>query len=104
MFDVHLTSLACQCLVYYFARYCLDGREAVSKDSQLAHLQSSHVKLETLSSCVQRDHKPQESRSTRTANKAAKNDKKQSLPKLSIPLTKTGAAGKGRKPNSLTGR
>lgn len=85
-------------------RYCLDVREAISKDSQLAQLQSAHVKLETLSSCVERDDRPGASRCTQAATKAAKNDRKQSLMKLSVPLTKTGHAGKGRKPVSVIGR
>ncbi|KAJ7337184.1 hypothetical protein OS493_010040 [Desmophyllum pertusum] len=89
---------------YHGIEYCLDDREAISKDSQLTHVQSSHVKLETLSSCVQTDHKPLESRRTRTVTKATKNDKKQNLMKLSVPLTKAGAAVKGRKPTSLIGR
>jgi len=90
--------------LYHGIEYCLDVREAISKDSQLAQLQSSHVKLETFSSCVERDHKPLASRCTQAATKAAKNDRKQSLMKLSVPLTKTGHAGKGRKPVSLIGR
>ena len=85
-------------------RYCLDVREAISKDSQLSQLQSSHVKLETLSSCVERDRKPLASRCTQAATKASKNDRKQSLMKLSVPLTKTGQAGKEGKPVSVTGR
>lgn len=87
-----------------FVRYCLEAREAISKDSQLANLQYSHVKLETLSSCVQRDHKPQESRPKRTVTKPAKNEKKQRLMELSVPLIKTGSAGKGRKAATLIGR
>ena len=86
------------------ARYCLDVRDAISKDSQLSHLQSSHVKHETLSSFVQTDRKPLETRCTRAATKAVKKDKKPSLMKLSVPLNKTAAAGKGRKPASLIGR
>ena len=86
------------------ARYCLDVREAISKDSKLAQLQSSHVKLETLSSCVERDLKPLASRCTQASTKAAKNDRKPSLMKLSVPLTKTVDAGKGRKPVSVIGR
>ncbi|XP_078365536.1 mdm2-binding protein-like [Oculina patagonica] len=89
---------------YHGIEYCLEAREAISKDSQLANIQYSHVKLETLSSCVQRDHKPQETRPKRTATKSAKSDKKQSLMKLSVPLTKTRTAGKGRKATTLIGR
>ena len=85
-------------------RYCLDVQEAISKDSQLSQLQSSHVKLETLSSCVERDHKPLASRFTQAATKAAKNDRKQGLMKLSVPLTKTGHTAKGRKPTPVVGR
>lgn len=90
--------------LYHGIEYCLDVREAISKDSKLAQLQSSHVKLETLSSCVERDLKPPASRCTQTSTKAAKNDRKQSLMKLSVPLTQIGDAGKGRKPVPVIGR
>jgi len=84
---------------YHGIEYCLDDRDAIAKDSQLAFLQSSHVKLETLSSCVQRDHKPVENRPARAVTKTAKNvDKKQHLMKLSVPLVRTKATGKGKTP------
>ncbi|CAH3020437.1 unnamed protein product, partial [Porites evermanni] len=86
---------------YHGIEYCLDNRDAITKDSQLSSLQSSHVKFETLSTCVQRDNRPLETRSTRTVTKAAKNDTKQSLMKLSVPLMRTKAAGKGKRPAAV---
>ena len=83
--------------LFVYVRYCLDDRAAIAKDSQLASLQSSYVKLETLSSCVKTDLRPIESRARRATTKAAKNDKKQNLMKLSVPLIKTKTAGKSRK-------
>ena len=93
----HSNSTSC----IFCLRYCLDNRDAITKDSQLSSLQSSHVKFETLSTCVQRDHRPLETRSTRAVTKAAKNDTKQSLMKLSVPLMRTKAAGKGKRPAAV---
>lgn len=93
----HSNSTSC----IFCLRYCLDNHDAITKDSQLSSLQSSHVKFETLSTCVQRDHRPLETRSTRAVTKAAKNDTKQSLMKLSVPLMRTKAAGKGKRPAAV---
>lgn len=87
-------------LSYSYVRYCLDNRGAIAKDSQLAFLQSSHVKLETLSSCVERDHKPVENRPARSVTKATKiTDNK--LMKIKVPLIRTKVAAKGGKPAVL---
>ena len=100
----HCKKITLSYYIYFiicYLRYCLDDRGAVAKDSQLASLQSSHVKLETLSSCVKTDHRPVEKRASRAVTKVAKNDKKQNLMKLSVPLIRTKAAGKDRKPANV---
>lgn len=73
---------------YHGIEYCLEVRQAISKDLQLSYLQSSLVKNETLSSCVQTDNKTLETRGTRAVTSTAKRDKKSSLMKLSLPVSR----------------
>lgn len=91
-------------LQHVHARYCLDVREAISKDLQLSRLQSSLVKNETLSSCVLTEHKTRETRCTRAVTNAAKKGSKASLAKLTVPLSRTATIRNGKKPAALIGR
>ena len=83
-------------------RYCLDDRGSLIKDSHLASLQCSHVKLETLSSYVARDHKAVESRPARAVTRASKKaEQKHNLMKLNVPLVRTKVVAKSGKPAVL---
>ncbi|RMX56682.1 hypothetical protein pdam_00002431 [Pocillopora damicornis] len=88
---------------YHGIEYCLDVREAISKDLQLSRLQSSLVKNETFSSCVLTEHKPRETRCTRAVTNAAKKGSKASLAKLTVPLSRTATIRNGKKPAALIG-
>ncbi|XP_066019956.1 mdm2-binding protein [Pocillopora verrucosa] len=88
---------------YHGIEYCLDVREAISKDLQLSRLQSSLVKNETLSSCVLTEHKTRETRCTRAVTNAAKKGSKASLAKLAVPLSRTATIRNGKKPAALIG-